>query len=284
MRISELEASSGIERIWGVEADTPGKTPPEGLQEIGVLARLDGVDISYDVLDTLIYYRVAGLRVILEIPADLPVAPETALMLGASAETEVSLLPPRSDDDVAWQRYAETLRRYARVWLENTNLLTQIHPVSGYFHYLCGHELGYEPATLTTDDYIEARFAMPIPRMESLKVQLEAAFMDHLGGRDGLRELVLAVGAATYEKLGSVVTEIEQRIAAQRAALDQSNAPVSSLAPSTDLDSTPHTNANRTIPIISIAAPNEGLTTTQSATHSKTATTHFHYADSREER
>ena len=56
--------------FYGVEVDVESFTPPAGLEEISLIYKADAGDIDETLMDVIISYGLAGVEVILEIPAE----------------------------------------------------------------------------------------------------------------------------------------------------------------------------------------------------------------------
>lgn len=205
MQLSELERSSAApSTAYGVFVDVVGLSPPAGLTEVGIIAIGDeNGELITDVLDTLITYRLNGIRVVLEVPATVSLAADAMVRLAANIDVDVAILPPENDNEEDWQRYKEVLAQYTQAWLGQTNLVTMLYPVSGFFQYLCGAAMGFIPSQMATDPYIKARFVdnLPVRCIDEVKAHLEPIILRAFDGLPGLRTFVMNVGAGTIHKL-----------------------------------------------------------------------------------
>lgn len=205
MRISDLEGTSPVPpSAYGVLVDVAGLSPPVGLTEVGIVASGDeSGELTTDVLDTLIAYRINGVRVLLELPAEVFLTPDAMVRLAANIDADLSLLPPESDDAAEWRRYTDRLVQYTTAWLGQANLVTMVYPISSFFQYLCGAALGFIPSQMATDPYITRRFVEGIraDRINAIKAELEPIILKRFDGMEGLRTFVTSVGAGAIDKL-----------------------------------------------------------------------------------
>ncbi|MBE4779743.1 hypothetical protein J8A87_21585 [Vibrio parahaemolyticus] len=190
MKLSELheyiaeqkEEGNPVTHIYGIEVDDYVHEIPEGVVEIGLLAKMneDGDDLDDDLADVITrYYKDAKLKVILEVPFGLEHDVNELVTNMQLLNYDISILLPGSDkmnDPEAWDEFYELNREYLECLFLNPKVKNQIYPVSSYFQYLLMECNNHIPETMATDDYINARF------VEGVNVEL----MDKM--KDKLRE------------------------------------------------------------------------------------------------
>ena len=162
MLLSELiEQDNTGDVAYGVEVDTDSFTPPPGLKEISLIYKADGNDIDESLMDIIISYGIAGVEVILEIPAETPdIDAKYIVSVAANAGFSLSLLPPVDNSQTANEAYFERLREFAEVYVAQNNFGKFIAPVTNYLEYLFVELLrGADAPFNVTDPYINNRLA-----------------------------------------------------------------------------------------------------------------------------
>lgn len=216
MTLSEFCTKGGDPTGYGLVIDAPFLTAPRaGIKEIGVIARLDNTGIvDDDVLDTVIALRLHDVHVILEVPFGSSPNATHLVQLAANIAIDVSVLPPPADgSDRDWQQYHEMLHRFALAWLAQRNMANAVHPLTGYFQYLAGEAVGYARKQLSMDPYISLRFVdgLPSSRIAETKSFLTPIIVHAFGGMEGIRQLVMAVGGAAYDRVSDMIDDMRKR-------------------------------------------------------------------------
>ena len=102
--------------VYGVEVDVESFTPPAKLEEISLIYKADGSDIDEALMDVIISYGLAGIEVILEIPAEQgDIDAKYLVSVAANAGFSLSLLPPKEPSEEADKAYFSRLREFAAI-------------------------------------------------------------------------------------------------------------------------------------------------------------------------
>lgn len=142
MKLSELIAlcRTNVDRsaAYGVEVDDGIQDfdPPQGISEIGLIARFDGASFADDVLDVAISYKMspAPMSVILEIAAEAEVAEIAQVVATVEAvNASASLLPPVSGGDEDFEAYLQRLEAATHAYCARTNFQQSLYPVTTFF-------------------------------------------------------------------------------------------------------------------------------------------------------
>ena len=206
-KISELVASGASSPVhYGIEADIDDVTPPEGLKEAGIVARLEGGDIPDGVLDAAISWTLAGVDVTLEIPADAAAADSKRILATASAvNVSLSLLPPEDASDEAFEAYCARVEEFALAYVAQANMGKFVVPVTSYLGYMFIEAFSKSAAEnfVPTDGYVVEAFhsKVSVERADALKARIRKVFTDAHGGEDGFARFARSLGATIYRRV-----------------------------------------------------------------------------------
>ena len=194
MKLSDLtkEGQSTPETVYGVVVDEPSFAPPEGLKEIGLLLPLDSEGI--DEIDVAISYSMAGVKTILEIPADKKDV-DAAYMVSTAANIGVSLsvLPPA--DDSGFDAWVERVCEFAGAYLKSGIYAKDLLPVTSYLQYMFVEVFADASGYAAKDPYVIDRFVktMSVERADQMKARLRAVIHEHFGGDEGFKAFAHAM-------------------------------------------------------------------------------------------
>lgn len=194
MLLSKLLAEgSEAAAVWGVKRDTDSLSVPSGVKEIAFLAEFSNGELSADLMDVVIAYRLEGIHVMIEVPfvdlskIDAPYLVKMAQCLDAS----LSLLPPEGDRQPAdMERYGQAMAEYANVLLDQRNYIRDLFPVSSYVIYMMSSTVEDMSAFVPTRPYLLGRFHNVLRRDESdaFKGFIRQAVISRFGTEDDFRQ------------------------------------------------------------------------------------------------
>ncbi|MFK4132055.1 hypothetical protein ACI2KR_07130 [Pseudomonas luteola] len=190
---------------------------PSFLYRLGF--ELDSLDVMKQdnhALTVMITYMTTGeyrREIIAEIPFHLDLQTDMLLML-SGCKASISLLPPRSNDDSEWVAYTEKLKSVFEQWLGNSNINRLVYPLVGYFEYLVHEVNGYQPESITKDEYMLKRFVdeFDIDRMDQVKDDLKDFVHEYFGGRQGFKDFVTTVAISAQKSAEKECVELISRI------------------------------------------------------------------------
>ncbi|MEM6902853.1 MAG: hypothetical protein AAF556_06420 [Pseudomonadota bacterium] len=146
---------------YGVEVDVDSFSPPADLKHISLLFKGEGGDIDETLMDVIISYGLAGVEVVLEIPAEqADIDAKYMVSVAANAGFSLSLLPPAERSDEADLAYFERLKVFAEVYFTQTNFGQFLAPVTNFIEYLFVETLlGDDHEFEVSDPYILQRLS-----------------------------------------------------------------------------------------------------------------------------
>lgn len=206
-KISKLvESGSATPVLYGIEADVDDVTPPEGLKEAGIIARLEDGDIPDVVLDTAISWSLAGIDVTLEIPAEsAPADAKRILSTAAAVNVSLSLLPPEDQSEEAFDAYCARVEEFAQVYVAQANMAKFVVPVTSYLGYMFIEAFDKEAAAAfaPTDEYVVSAFhsMMSVERADAMKARIRKVFVNAHGGEEGFTNFARSLGATIYRRI-----------------------------------------------------------------------------------
>ncbi len=220
MKLTELhefiakqkENGQPVTEVYGVEVDDYVHEIPEGLTEIGLIAKMneEGDDLDDDLADVMTrYYKDANLRVILEIPFRLEHEVDEIVTNMQLLNYDVAILLPEGEkmhDEEAWNSFYRVSKEYLECLFKNPKVKNQIYPVTSYFQYLIMEFNNYIPETLATDNYINSRYVegVNIELMDKMKDKLRVDIhkqLEPMGGFDSYaRSLNVAMAKVIANK------------------------------------------------------------------------------------
>lgn len=191
--------------IYGVsvsqeDCDVEYSTPPENLETIGLLFKLDadGTGIDDNLLDVIINYHLSNVAIQLEIdPADISedkMSVSNLMQLASNVSFDISILPPNhplTSGTCSFERYKEVLNEFTQEMLERTNFERFVAPISNFLQYLMTetilgeeHEIikNYKPE----NQYIIDNFVNVLTEEQSndFKNGIRQKCYDHFGSKE----------------------------------------------------------------------------------------------------
>lgn len=192
--------------IYGVsvsqeDCDVEYSTPPENLETIGLLFKLDadGTGIDDNLLDVIINYHLSNVAIQLEIdPADISedkMSVSNLMQLASNVSFDISILPPNhplTSGTCSFERYKEVLNEFTQEMLERTNFERFVAPISNFLQYLMTetilgeeHEIikNYKPE----NQYIIDNFVNVLTEEQSndFKNGIRQTCYDYFGSKEG---------------------------------------------------------------------------------------------------
>lgn len=202
----------------GIEVDSPPASFAIELNEIGIIAKMDNGSIDFDVIDACIGYIANSVKVMLEVPFELDFNEETLTSEAMVTGYDLSIFPPFEfieDEDEnsltkeekdkiekkTWDKYKAKLCAFMKAWLNNHNNKQMIFPISGFFGYMVGESLGYQPKTITEDPYIESVYVKNIPLevMDDIKDELRVVIYEVFGGKEEFESYCHSLAQSTVD-------------------------------------------------------------------------------------
>ena len=209
---SLIESESADISAYGVEVDVESFTPPANLKEVSLLYKSDGTDIDECLMDVIISYGIAGVDVILEIPAEeKDIDAKYMVSIAANAGFSLALLPPVTDDLENRTKYFDRLSEFAEVYLTKGNFGKFIAPVTNYLEYLFVELLiGPEAPFNVTDPYIQKRLSKLADDdfVTAFKDSLRKDFYSFFGGKDEFERFSRRMMLEIHDFTAECVTDI----------------------------------------------------------------------------
>ncbi len=211
MKLSDLTSGShaGVTSVYGVVVDEPSFVPPEGLKEIGVLVPLDSEGI--DEIDVAISYSMAGVKTILEVPAekkdvDAPYMVSTAANIGVS----LSVLPPAGPD--GFDAWVERVCDFARAYLKSGIYAKELLPVTSFMEYMFVEVFADTSEYAPKDPYVIDRFVktMTLEQSDQMKAKLREVIYDHFGGADAFKSFAHAMASRLHVHIEEGVKKFKE--------------------------------------------------------------------------
>jgi hypothetical protein len=210
--IDEKATDPEAAAFYGVEVDVESFTPPANLKEISLIYKADAGDIDETLMDVIISYGLAGVDVILEIPAEqTDIDPKYLVSVAANAGFSLSLLPPEVSNEAADQAYFNRLRDFAAVYLTQGNFGKFIAPVTNYLEYLFvellrGEELPFQ----INDPYIKNRLMQLSDQdfVDAFKSRLREDFYALFGSRAEFEKFARRMMVQIHDFTGDCVKDL----------------------------------------------------------------------------
>jgi len=204
-KLSDLLISeTSYNRVYGVNVDEESFTPPDGLNEIGFIYKVDDSgDIDEILLDVIISYGLSDVKVILEIPFETSVKDIPYLMSVASnAGFSLSILPPCEITEDSRVAYILRLSEFVDAFLNQKNFTKFIYPVSSYLEYMYIEVFSDVSDFKPTDDYILNRYVENTTEefSDAFKAVIREKIFTHFGGEVEFRNFTKAVFSKIYEQ------------------------------------------------------------------------------------
>jgi hypothetical protein len=221
------QISRGVYGIsaYSVDVDSAEDiTPPSWLKEIGLLLKVnDAGEISEDVLDVAISYRLAKTKVMAEIPFDENNSiDEDYLMISLAINMQVGLsfLPPEDDTEESFLIYLDRMRKVCKAFFKRPNMDQTVMPVTNYIEYLFVNLLHPDRPFQVSDPYIISSYANVLreDRVDRLKEVIREETYSNFGGKDGFENMAKALMGKIYHETVAITSDAHKTLTEMRAA------------------------------------------------------------------
>lgn len=197
--------------VFGVEVDTDDVTPPANIREIGLVAATEDGELTNEVLDATISYILAGIDVVVEIPAEVVISDARHLMAtAASMNASLSFLPPVTLTDETFEAYCVRLEAATDAYLRQLTMTKYVMPITNYLQYMYVEALdaNYAKGFVPEDGYVISRFheSMTLEQSDALKARVRSIVTNHFGGEGEFKNFTLGL-------MGSIVATVEVSLA-----------------------------------------------------------------------
>jgi len=215
-KISDLLAvQEGLApHVFGVLADVFDPLPLKGIKSIGFIAKVEGGQFDFDLMDTMIQYRQIHCPIFLEVPFDFEMTARDVLIVAHSVESHVIVTPPSSGNADDWARWSSYVEEFLAALLELPQYGQELLPVTSYIQYMSMSVMGYQPATLTDNSMMHEYFEkdMDVATMDILKERMQATILGYYGGKEEFEVMVHSTLSALHDNLKNMGEEALTRI------------------------------------------------------------------------
>lgn len=208
----------GAKAYYGVNVDAFSASKVEGAEVIGFVAKMDQdspKQFSFDVMDMMIQYRQAKIKVMLEVPFDFSMKATDVLVIANSIGAGIIVTPPAEKKARNWEQWRDQVKEYAQAMLAMISFDKEVIPVTSYTQYMAMQAMGYTPPSLTDDIMMHHYFEsdMDHPTMDALKVDLESMVHEAHGGAEAFDIVVHSTLSAMKSRLDDRVESIRSTYA-----------------------------------------------------------------------
>lgn len=213
MKLSEILSSDlQNEYIWGIQADCETLTAPALLKQASFLYENGPTGLSEHLMDAIVSFQLAGVKVILEVPWDADIDPAHIMKFASNAGFSISVIPPETEENV--ERWGEMCARFVEVFLKTPNFTSHLYPVQGYLSYMIVEIIGDVKALEPTDVYVIDRFTTKVPTDWSDKAKsiMRAKFGDLLGGELGIKDFIMSIMAAIVQETDKIIMKSSKNL------------------------------------------------------------------------
>lgn len=203
----------GAKAYYGVNVDAFTASKVDGAEVIGFVAKMDQDNpkqFSFDVMDMMIQYRQAKIKVMLEVPFDFSMVPADVMVVANSIGAGLIITPPVEKTAENWQAWSDQVARYAKALMATSNFEKEVLPVTSYAQYMAMQVMGYTPASLTDDPMMHHYFekGMDHPTMDALKADLADIIHEAHGGEAEFEVMVHSTLSAMKSTLDEKIESI----------------------------------------------------------------------------
>lgn len=202
--------------VFGIDVDADLLTPPQGLQQAGLVYQGTAHEPTDLFVDAVISCTLAGIDTIAEIEPGQEADPATLLTIAGNAGFSIALLPPL--DESGLDAWAQRCADFAQAYLQTPHFAGSLYPVSGFFGYLVARSVSGVGKLDATDPYVQQRFSQVIPESwsDTAKAAMERAWIAQAGGEKALDAVLKATAAeAVRSALALVDRNMAQAVNAQ---------------------------------------------------------------------
>ena len=216
---SDVQLSSLVNRehaekfsATGVVVDCESFSPPENLVKIGLRLIIDedGV-INDDLIDTIISYTLANVRVMLEVPFEIDISdPSYFLSLASNAGFDLSILPPNDVSDQTLESYTKRLEAFTNSFLKQKNFSGEVLPITSYFQYMYLEQVIDVSDFVASDNYIVSTFVDNFSEEQSdyFKSKIRKIIIDHFEGEENFKNFSKAIVHKLFTTIEAQCQEI----------------------------------------------------------------------------
>jgi hypothetical protein len=204
--LSEILAGESIDdTIWGIEADCETLTAPALLKRASFVYENGPTGLSEHLMDAIVSFQLAGVKVILEVPHDADIDPSHIMKFASNAGFSIAVIPPSTEDYV--EDWGVMCSRFVEFFLKTPNFTSHLYPVQGYLSYLIVEKLGDVKALEPTDAYVIDRFTskVPVEWSDKAKQIMRAKFCEILGGEQGITDFIMSIMAAIAQEADKII-------------------------------------------------------------------------------
>lgn len=200
--------------VFGVDVDVFDPLPIKGVKSIGFIAKVEGGQFDFDLMDTMIQYRQIHCPIFLEVPFDFEMTAKDVLIVAHSVESHVIVTPPATGAASDWAKWSSYVEEFLSALLDLPQFGQEVLPVTSYIQYMSMSVMGYQPATLTDNSMMHEYFEkdMDVPTMDALKERMHAAVLGYYGGKEEFEVMVHSTLSALHENLKTMGEEALTRI------------------------------------------------------------------------
>lgn len=218
MKLSELLIMDTVPAAcFGVVVDVPDFTVPKGLDSVGFTYLVKDGEIDEVLLDIAISYKLAGIEVLFEVPAEVAIADmDHLLALASNIGVSLALLPPSAGTDEDHDLYRARVLAAADAYLSSANYAGCLLPVTSYLEYLFREAA--EPGLVfeVTHPYMRDQFVSRVPEAvaDQFKAALRARFEQHFAPAGGtaafFRVVQRQIGAQVLDNTKDLISKAQQ--------------------------------------------------------------------------
>lgn len=194
-----------------VSVDVESFVPPEGLKSIGFLYQGSGGDLGELILDVMIAYAIAGVEVVLEVPADEPSVDIPYLIsVATNVGFTLSLLPPIDESEETFQNYMERVVACTDSYISQPNVSRYVYPVSNFLEYLFIESWTDSAQVKPNDEYVAQAFLSRLPkdREDRLKAAMRERIFHYYGGELGFKTFSKGMLKSISKEVVNIATEL----------------------------------------------------------------------------
>jgi hypothetical protein len=212
------EENSKLTAAYSITLDenssaTEYSTPPENLEEIGFVFKVDEDGMMDEpLMDLVIQYRMTNIPVLIEVPTQLIVEgklePKYLIQLSSNVDFLIALLPPGHElvgESITVLQYKEVIMNVLEQMLSKPNFDKFVYPVSNFFEYLMLEQiLGKEKLVQfrPENEYVKENFANLMTHQDSddFKLSIRNRLYDFYGGEQEFNLVAQTILDGVYEK------------------------------------------------------------------------------------
>ncbi|NCQ51643.1 hypothetical protein GW796_07070 [archaeon] len=202
-------------------SDTEYATPPENLEEIGFVFKVDEDGMMDEALmDVVISYRLTNLPVLIEVPSQLvtegKVEVKYLLQLANNVDFSVALLPPGHalvENKLTIEQYKGVILSLVDEMLSKPNFDKYVYPISNFFEYLMLEQVvGKEKLVNFRPEskYVQESFSNLMSQKDSddFKADIRSKLYDFYGSREDFELVAKTMLEGVYDKTKEIYKDI----------------------------------------------------------------------------